>query len=344
MVEIKCLAQDDPNQIYDFCPSFPAAVLFTVLFTGTTLYHTFQAFYYRKTFSWVVIMAGLWELGGYASRTISITRQGEAGVYSAQQLLILLAPLWVNAFIYMTLGRMLHFCLENDRFGGVRARRITLVFVLFDITAFLVQAGGGLMTSGEDPPVSLVKTGLKIYTAGVGLQIVFMVFFSVITLKFQRLLKKQDAGQVRGYAMESISTNTSYQSGTGEGDCEINFGQRGFLCIRPLLIVVWVSLALIFMRNIFRLIEWGIGGVNGNVITKNEWYLYVFDAVPMFLALVAFNVYHPGRILQGPRCDFKAEDRTRKAQKKAHKLDKKTAKKQSKKGFTASSDSAEDLV
>jgi hypothetical protein len=31
--------------------------------------------------------------------------------------------------------------------------------------------------------------------------------------------------------------------------------------------------------------------------------MYVFDEMAMFLALVVFNIYHPGRVLVGPESD-----------------------------------------
>jgi hypothetical protein len=41
-----------------------------------------------------------------------------------------------------------------------------------------------------------------------------------------------------------------------------------------------------------------------NTLDNNEWYMYVFDEAPMFLALVVFHVYHPGRVLIGPESEY----------------------------------------
>lgn len=63
---------------------------------------------------------------------------------------------------------------------------------------------------------------------------------------------------------------------------------------------------------------------HGNVLLKNEIYMYVLDAVPMFLTILAFMIFHPGLVLRGPgsnyRQDKKAEKAQAKAAKKAHKL------------------------
>lgn len=339
MVSTVCLAHDNPARIYEYCPSFAASVLFTVLFLIATCAHIYQAVRYRTAFSWVLIMAGIWEIAGYASRSYSISRQAESGIYTAQFLLILLAPLWINAFVYMILGRMIHFFLENDRIYSLRARRVTLIFVMFDITAFVVQLSGGLMSSGSDNPISTIKLGLKIYTGGVGLQLLFIAIFCLVAFRFRQLLLKQDRAYRCGISykpttpLTATGTNLEATEYHGNGALvnfsekpAINYLSRTWSQAIPLFVSLTVALNLIIVRNIYRLVEYGMGGVNGNVITRNEWFQYVFDALLMLAAIVALNAQHPGEILQGERSDFKAEDQARKTSKKEAKMAKKETK------------------
>lgn len=318
---------NDPSSNYSYCPSLIAAVLFAVLFGLITFTHVIQASVHRHTAAWVLIMAGLWETGGYISRSISIYNQTSSGVYIAQFLLILLAPLWINAYVYMILGRMMHFFLARDRIFGIRARRITLVFVLFDITAFIVQLTGGIMTSGTNEAVATVQLGLNIYTGGVALQLAFIVIFISLSIKFRQLLKKQDSGQcdhtelMGGESSDSLETESLSVENQWVLPCDRNYAHA-----RPLLRTLWIALSLIIARNVFRLIEYAMGGVNGNTITRHEWFQYVFDATLMFSAMVAMSVFHPARVLQGDRSDFSQEDRSRKTQKKARKQEKVDAK------------------
>ncbi|KAJ7276817.1 hypothetical protein C8J57DRAFT_1584124 [Mycena rebaudengoi] len=108
MISVKCTAADvaDPNFGFLYCPSFPAAVLFAALFGLTTILHVIQAIYYRKKFCWVLIMAGTWETGGLCLRVLSVLHPRSEAFGTPSQLLILLAPIWINAFDYvvMTLG------------------------------------------------------------------------------------------------------------------------------------------------------------------------------------------------------------------------------------------------
>lgn len=274
MVSTVCYAEDDSKRLYDYCPSFAATVLFAILFGAVTITHIVQAFRYRKPFTWVLIMAGGWELGGYIARTLSVMDQLNSGIFTAQFLLILLAPLWINAFVYMVLGRMIHFFLEDDRIFGIRARRITLMFVLFDIAAFVVQLTGGMMASGDDYSAQTIQNGLHIYTGGVGLQLAFIAVFIALALRFQRILKRQDQDQASQMVMEMSRTQYEPTSGN-EASTHISLLNRSYRQARPLLIIIWVALGFIVLRNVYRLIEYGMGGVNGNTITRHEWFQYV---------------------------------------------------------------------
>ena len=340
MVSTICLSRDDPNRLFDYCPSLGVSIAATVLFALITFTHTFLATTHRKPFCWVLIMGALWETAGYAIRSYNITSQSSSGIYTAQFLLILLAPLWINAFIYMTMGRMIHFFLPagEDKIFGVRARKVTKIFVWFDVTAFIVQLAGGLMSSGNDTPVKTAKMGLNIYTGGVGLQLAFIAVFCAIGFQFQRVLKRQDVQQSRQAAMESVGPyNSGYQhqhqlaSDTPDSELSHHDATRCYTTAKPLLLILSLALSLIILRNVYRLIEYAMGGVNGNTITRHEWWMYVFDALPMFAALIVLAAYHPGRILQGARCDFAAEDKLEKQKKKSTKLAKQ-AKKDAKKG------------
>lgn len=81
------------NAYYTYNPSFAAAILFSVLFGILTVGHIFQAFWYRKHFTWVVITGVLFELTSFVCRTLGSRNQQNVGLVTASQLLFLLAPL-----------------------------------------------------------------------------------------------------------------------------------------------------------------------------------------------------------------------------------------------------------
>ena len=78
-------------------------------------------------------MGGLWEFGSFAVRAVSIEYPKSQALFSVQFILFLLAPLWINAFIYMLLGRIVYNFLHSQRMFKIRAQRMTLCFVGLDI-------------------------------------------------------------------------------------------------------------------------------------------------------------------------------------------------------------------
>jgi RTA1 like protein len=305
MPNFKCYPISDPQAQWNYCPSFGAAVLFICLFGLTTLTHIMQAILHKKPFAWVLIMGGTWETAGYIFRTLSVEHQLSEAFATAQILLILLAPLWINAFVYMVLGRMVHFFIADDKVFGLKAKRITLIFVLCDISTFLVQAAGGSMTTSSNP-IGTQRAGLHVYMGGVGMQLLTIGIFLILCIRFQfKVLRQEQSSLSAGEGIHMEALNSPIYA-------------------RHLLYLLYTVLGLIVFRNIYRLIEFSSGVLSN--ITEHEWYAYVFDAVPMFFALVAFNIYHPGRILRGPNSDFSEDKKRAKAQKKEKKRLKQEAK------------------
>src|SRR5437016_10473816 len=83
---------------YNYYPSFGAAVLFTILFSLTLLAHITQATLYRKLrLTWPLLMGGTWEFVSFALRSAGTKNQQSNSPAFSSQILVLLAPLWLNA-------------------------------------------------------------------------------------------------------------------------------------------------------------------------------------------------------------------------------------------------------
>jgi hypothetical protein len=296
------------NSNYNYYPSFAAAVIFTVLFGLTLGAHIFQAIVYKKLrLCWVVIMCAAWEFVSFTLRAAGTKDQQSIPLAFASQILVLLAPLWLNAFDYMVLGRMIHFFLPEQKIWGIRARKLAVWFVLADILSFLTQLGGGSMIqNGNDN--STLMLGIHIYMGGIGLQEFFILIFTAFAFRFRARMIRVESGQLPGVGLQDADRRRSW---------------------RVLLYALLATLALITTRIIYRLIEFAAGiDPNSNPLPFHEWYFYVFDAAPMLLGLMIMNVAHPGRILVGPGSEFpkgptreekKEAKRVRKEEKKADK-------------------------
>jgi hypothetical protein len=101
MADTQCPAITAPNTIWSFCPNAGAAYAFCIFFGLTLIAHIAQGVYHRKAYTWVISMSALWQTAAYAFRIISINSPASLGDYATWFVLILVAPLWTNAFVYM---------------------------------------------------------------------------------------------------------------------------------------------------------------------------------------------------------------------------------------------------
>lgn len=193
---MSCHAVQVPGTYWDFCPSEAASVLFLVLFLLTTVGHAAQAVLYRKPYCWVIVMSAIWQSLTYIFRTLSIQNPSNFSDYAAWFVLILMAPLWTNAFVYMVFGRMIWHYTADKRLWKLEASRFGLVFVGLDIIAFLVQITGAAVAATSLQQGNALKY-LHIYMAGVGIQLLFILIFTACVLSFY-LKARQDAARPRG--------------------------------------------------------------------------------------------------------------------------------------------------
>lgn len=111
------------------------------------------------------------------------------------------------------------------------------------------------------------RRGENIILGGLGIQILFFSSFIIATLVFHRRIRSRPTPT-------ALSLHTPW---------------------RKLIWVLYISSALILIRSVFRIIEYVMGS-DGELLQK-EVYLYVFDGVPMFVTAVAFNWFHPSRVI-----------------------------------------------
>ncbi|KAI0888498.1 RTA1 like protein-domain-containing protein [Annulohypoxylon maeteangense] len=266
------------HALWDYYPSFSAAMAFTIIFGLLTVAHLYQSIAYRKKFCWVIVMASFWETMAYLFRTVSTRYQSNTAIYLVFQIFILLSPLWVNAFDYMVLGRMIYFFAPSRKVFGIPAPTLAAAFVTFDFVAFCIQLAGGSM-AGPTAPEDEQLRAIHIYMGGIGLQQFFIVVFVAFAVKFQ--LDMRNVNPPR-------NLQTSWRSGW-----------------RPLLLTLYASLTCITIRIIFRLVEFSSGSTGvSNPLLTNETYFYVLEAMLMLLAILSFNVIHPGTVLVGPESEM----------------------------------------
>ena len=263
---------DACNALWVYFPNFAAAVAFSILFGILTIVHLTQAVVYRNGFCWVVITASLWEMGAYAFRALGSKNQQSSGIATVAQILVLVAPIWVNAFAYMVFARMVHFYSPTRKVWFLSPSILALVFVTLDIVSFVVQLIGGGM-AGPGASADAQKKGLNIYMGGIGMQEGFIVLFLGLVVKFHR-------DQLRA---ERVGRLTADKIGSW----------------RWLMGALYGCLLAITVRIVYRLAEFSGGLDHSNPLPSNEPLLYVLESTPMWLAILVWNVVHPGRFIRG---------------------------------------------
>ncbi|KAB8262162.1 RTA1 like protein-domain-containing protein [Aspergillus pseudonomiae] len=248
---------------YYYTPSGVAGGIFVALFALSTLLHFYQLLRTRTWFMIPFAIGGILETIGYVGRVLSTNEAPNytKGPYIMQSALILIAPAFLAASIYMTLGRIITM-LQAEQYSVIPLRWLTKIFVAGDVLSFLMQASGaGLMVSADDP-----STGEHVIIGGLFVQIIFFGFFVITAIVFElRMAKKH-----------------------------ISASPEAGRIWRRHMVALYVTSVLILVRSVVRVVEY-LDGYDG-FLMKHEVFIYVFDALLMFLAMAVLNYIHPSQV------------------------------------------------
>jgi len=145
-------------------------------------------------------------------------------------------------------------------FCQVSATRIAKIFLASDLVCLLLQgAGGGLLAVGNETATSL---GNAIVLAGLAVQITFFTAYLWIVLKLR---------------------------------FQHEFKLKHVLSLRPLFRGLFLTVGLMYVRNLYRIVEFASVAANSysnpGYVPSNEWTFFVFESSPIFLAFVVYAWY-----------------------------------------------------
>ncbi|KAI1407152.1 RTA1-domain-containing protein [Hypoxylon sp. FL1857] len=251
---------------YEYRPNKTAAFAFVALFGLATLGHLIYFFALRAWFFLPFILGGVAETFGYYGRARASDDPDDVGPYIMQTLLILAAPPFLAATIYMTLGRIT-IALDAQRHSWIKPSWITKIYVLIDLGCIVTQLVGSAILASGDP--SAIRNSKTILLAGLITQIVALSFF-VLNCWHVYSRCKRDAT----LTMEkSISFNWRNHF-------------RAILIVAPVMII----------RSIVRTVEFLQG--NTGFVASHEVFIYLFDAFLMFAIMAVFIILHPARLIR----------------------------------------------
>lgn len=202
---------------------------------------------------------------GYIARILSARNTDSIMLYAVQSLLIILPPSLYAATLYMIYGRLVLF-VNQPQASIIKPTLVTKIFVIGDLISFLTQASAGGMMAQS----SMADMGKKLMMLGLGLQLVFFGFFLVVAVTFQLRVKRLLLSSPPVPRVGSLPWTLLFKA-------------------------LFIAAALIIIRCVFRVIEFQQD--RDGALQSHEWYVYVFDALPMFVVQTLFNVVHAGKVL-----------------------------------------------
>ncbi|EXK49544.1 hypothetical protein FOMG_02059 [Fusarium oxysporum f. sp. melonis 26406] len=255
--------------LWSYVPSIPAAVIFIILFLMLSAAHTWKMIHNRLWFCIPFVIGGFLEVIGFIGRAMANKATDKLGPYIIQSVFLLIPPSLFAASIYMTLGRIIRgLGPKGESCSIVRVKWLTTLFVVGDVFSFLVQSSGaGMMAAGDDPTM-----GENIVIGGLVIQVLFFGLFVVAAVIFQLRYRKIGSNW---RAVGSSNTASVF-------DWE------------RMLMMLYATSALILIRCFFRIVEYVMGA--DAYPLKNEWTLYIFDALLMAAVMVIFYIWYPCRV------------------------------------------------
>ncbi|GAA5826277.1 hypothetical protein JCM11251_007237 [Rhodosporidiobolus azoricus] len=239
-------------------PSLSLNAAFLAIFALSFLIHTGQIVYSRRYWWMLVMPIGLGlEILGWAARVWSHFDLPGSG-FIIQICVLVIAPTLFSAALYWAGGLVCqHVAPHHSRF--LSPKWFKIVFITADVVSLVIQGvGGGLAGSAEDDQENQLQTGSDIMLAGIIVQLVIMVFYSIY---------------MSSWAFFAISELR-------------RAGTRMQLFVASL----GVSSIAIIIRGVYRSIELS-QGFHGDLATDEPTIL--LDAIPIVVAVYVLSIFHP---------------------------------------------------
>ncbi|CAG9943847.1 unnamed protein product [Clonostachys rosea f. rosea IK726] len=255
------------DEVWMYNASLPlacvGAVVYGIIFLGITYLTTMK---YRAWYFLPVVIGAAIEVVAYIMRAYSIKNSTMIAPFVITLAFTVLAPVFIAAGNYMLISRLILAVLppSKQRVLKIPGRRLTPIFVVCDIIAFLVQGSGSSIASSNNWQGNTERIGRYVLIGGLAFQLVAFSLFLCVFGRFHVLANKY----------------------------EVRDAPKGWA---KLVVAVYISSVLIMIRCIFRVAEFA-EGMNGYAF-RHEWLFWVFEALPMAPAIGVFCLYHPSKYL-----------------------------------------------
>ncbi|KAJ3718062.1 RTA1 like protein-domain-containing protein [Lentinula guzmanii] len=241
-------------RVLGYTPSKPAALVAAIVYIVCGLCFFYHVF--RRRNYWALCLPIAMGIGFILRVMLNNPDHQKRGPFVSEEILTACSPATFLAFNYIIHGRLLGRSM-GKRHSYIPPNYVSWFFICSDVLTFIVQAAGTAMFT----KTSTLNTGKTVFQVGVILQSASYYIFVIFYFLSWRSCRK-----------EGIAT-----------------GHEAWWKIYKLL---GMSSFFIIVRTIFRIAE--SCSDPGTSIRTREVYLYVFDTLPLFLAIVGYIFYWPG--------------------------------------------------
>ncbi|ESZ96748.1 hypothetical protein SBOR_2892 [Sclerotinia borealis F-4128] len=259
-----------------------------------TIAHIIYMFPLRSWYFVSFILGGICETFGYYGRSLCHKNIASIGPWILQNILILGAPTFLAATVYMTLARIT-IALGAEEHSMIRPQWLTKIYVLIDVICFLSQfAGAGIQASGEQQVIAI---GNKVIFGGLIFQIIGFGFFLYMAWRISTRF---------GQSQKSYSSSNRYLQSGWKKHFRALYAVSSLLIVRNLVRAVEYAQQVnssgvtYASRNADGILEYH-GQPHKGTIGDKEIFLYLFDAVMMCLVSLIFLIIHPGKLMKMAR-------------------------------------------
>ncbi|PWN29830.1 RTA1 like protein, partial [Jaminaea rosea] len=255
---------------YGYEPILWLPILFSGLYALSALLHVAQVSSTRHWWLLVLVFGCIAESAGNGIRIYGHFDARAIDPYIAQQVILVVTPVFFAAVHFATLGRIIELFGQAFTFRYLSPAAITPCFVLLDLASLAVQGTGSGMAATAEVNGKDTTWGGRIVVIGLCVQLVGYACFNWLLLTF-----------VWRAVVTHHSTVSSNRLWTGK--------------FKFFLLTFFLSSLLVLGRSTFRTYEMIKGWVGP--ISTVEWYFYAFDAAPVCAASLLLNLMFPGWVL-----------------------------------------------
>jgi len=281
----------DFNSPYNFDPTTWVCVLYVVIFGLLVFGHSTVAIYHRMWW-WIptLITGAIGETIGWSGRLWSSKNPPAQNPFYMNICSLIISPSFMTAAMFIIFGRIIN--LVGPEYSIVRPKIYSIIFILADLAALVVQAIGGAKAAGAVTDTE-ARSGANIMVAGIIIQMAAVALYTIIAIEYLwRVHRRQPHRAPVAQQPTELATDVEKSAPASS----LSLGLRGIDGnVKQMLIGLGIATFFLFIRSIFRTIEL-LGGWNGKVYS-NETLFNVLDGMPIAAAMFTLLIFNPGRLI-----------------------------------------------